>query len=162
MDTMLLFNDVFSARKEVELERCLSTALLPMERLLGQTRAESLRTLNDLADVRLRRFDHIATEQLPALTAELDLDAGALAELDRYVDALRAWLAAVHHWHHAGDRFSTWTTPGPDLGHVRHPPHGNPGARTLRHSLTTPTINAHTSTPHNSPPAQPTSPPEAP
>ncbi|WP_187437838.1 terpene synthase family protein [Actinomadura decatromicini] len=136
MDAMLLFNDVFSARKEVELERCLSTATLPLERLLGQTRAESLRTLNDLAGVRLRRFDHIATERLPALTAKLGLDADSRRTLDRYVDALRSWLAAVHHWHHAGDRYSTRTTPRPTLGTSASRPTAVQAARTLRRTLT--------------------------
>ncbi|MFC4054393.1 hypothetical protein ACFOY4_32270 [Actinomadura syzygii] len=135
MDAMLLFNDVFSARKEVELERCLSTATLPLERLLGQTRAESLRTLNDLAGVRLRRFDHIATERLPALTAKLGLDADSRGDLDRYVDALRSWLAAVHHWHHAGDRFSTRTTPRPTLGTSASRPTAVQAARALRNTL---------------------------
>ncbi|TYB49137.1 hypothetical protein FXF69_08395 [Actinomadura chibensis] len=136
MDAMHLLNDVFSVRKEVEVERCLSTATLPLERLLGQTRAESLRTLNHLAGVRLRRFDQIATERLPALTAKLGLDADACRTLDRYVDALRAWLAAIHHWHHAGDRFSTRTAPHPALGTST--PHPTPvqAPRAFRNTLT--------------------------
>jgi germacradienol/geosmin synthase len=109
------WNDIFSYRKEIELEGEAGNSVLIVQRLLGCDLQEAENTVSALLDIRMRRFERTAAEGLPALMSEFGLDAHGRELLERYVQDLRAWMAGDLAWslqtgRHA-DRGST--PPGP-------------------------------------------------
>lgn len=98
-------NDIFSYQKEIEYEGELHNCVLVLQTFLGISREEAVAAVNDLMTSRMRQFEYVLAEDLPALVADLDLDAEARAALDTYVEGLKDWMAGILDWHILSRRY---------------------------------------------------------
>ncbi|HYQ67073.1 terpene synthase family protein [Actinophytocola sp.] len=101
-DCACLLNDMFSYRKEIELEGEVHNAVLVVRNFLGCTQDRAFEVVNDLLTARMRQFEHVIERELPTLVTDLSLDAAALG---RYVQELRDWMAGTLHWHRECHRY---------------------------------------------------------
>ncbi len=97
MDYAALVNDVYSYRKEIEFEGELHNAVLVVRNFLGVGTDQAFEVVADLITSRMRQFEHVLAEELPALLDELDGE--ARAGLLAYVDDFKDWTAGILHWH---------------------------------------------------------------
>jgi germacradienol/geosmin synthase len=98
-DFACLTNDIFSYRKEIEVEGELNNAVLVLQQFLDCDAQCGMDVANKLGISRLRQFDHIVATDLPILFDDLDLDTTTRARLEGYVEGLRDWMAGVLNWH---------------------------------------------------------------
>jgi germacradienol/geosmin synthase len=75
----------------------------------------------DLMTSRMKQFEHVLAEELPALLAELD--APGRTALEAYVGGLEDWMAGILHWHEGCHRYedSALRYPAPPGGVSRLP-----------------------------------------
>jgi germacradienol/geosmin synthase len=104
-DYACLTNDVFSYRKEIEVEGELHNAALVMQHVLDCDAQCGINVVNDLMTSRMRQFEHIVATELPALFDELDLDMATRQKLQAYVDGLQDWMAGILNWHRETGRY---------------------------------------------------------
>jgi germacradienol/geosmin synthase len=104
-DYACLTNDIFSYRKETEFEGELNNGVLVVERFLDCEAQRAIGIVNDLMTSRMRQFQRIVAGELPALSDDFKLDAGARERLDRYVEGLQNWMAGVLEWHVSCGRY---------------------------------------------------------
>jgi germacradienol/geosmin synthase len=104
-DYLVLMNDLFSYRKEVQHEGEPNNGILVVQHFLGIGQAEATDVIVDLMTSRMREFEHIVANELPVLYDHHDLDDAARGELDGYVQGLKDWLAGVLIWHQETDRY---------------------------------------------------------
>src|SRR5690606_1174946 len=93
-----LRNDIASFRKEMEEEAEVNNGVLVAQRFFGTTAQQGADVLAAAADARLREFDRAARHDVPALCTELGLGGDARSRVDRYIGALRLWLAGHREW----------------------------------------------------------------
>lgn len=103
-------NDIFSYQKEIEYEGELHNCVLVIQTFLELSRERAVLVVRDLMTSRMQQFEHILAEDLPALVADLALDAEARAALDAYVEGLKDWMAGILDWHILSRRY-----PEPEL-----------------------------------------------
>ncbi|GAA4544005.1 terpene synthase family protein [Amycolatopsis samaneae] len=94
-----LLNDVISYQKEIQFEGEVNNAVLVVETFLDTPKERAFDVVTDLADARLREFEHAASVELPALVEAYDLDEDTRRLLDEHVGSLKHYLAGCHHWH---------------------------------------------------------------
>ncbi|MEA2503908.1 MAG: germacradienol/geosmin synthase [Actinomycetota bacterium] len=104
-DCGCLVNDIFSYRKEIEVEGELHNAVLVMQNFLGLDAQRASEVVADLIASRVRQFEHIVATELPGLYDELDLDEATRAVLRGYVEGLQDWMAGILRWHQASTRY---------------------------------------------------------
>jgi germacradienol/geosmin synthase len=104
-DCACLINDIFSYRKEIEVEGELHNAVLVMQNFLGVDAQIASQVVADLIASRVRQFEHIVATELPGLYDELDLDEATRAVLKGYVEGLQDWMAGILRWHQASTRY---------------------------------------------------------
>jgi germacradienol/geosmin synthase len=121
MDYAVLLNDVFSYRKEIEFEGELHNAVLVVRSFLGVDTDRAFEIVVDLMTSRMKQFEHVLAEELPALLAELD--APGRTALEAYVGGLEDWMAGILHWHEGCHRYedSALRYPAPPGGVSRLP-----------------------------------------
>jgi germacradienol/geosmin synthase len=108
-DAACLLNDMFSYQKEIEFEGELHNAVLVVRNFLGCGQDRAFEIVNDLMTARMKQFEHVVEQELPAL----DLDADARTALAGYVDELRNWAAGILNWHRAIPRYKESYLRGP-------------------------------------------------
>ncbi|MGC0422092.1 terpene synthase family protein [Embleya sp. AB8] len=101
-----LLNDVFSYRKEIEVEGELHNMLLVVQNFFGCDFARALAVVDDLMTSRMREFERVVAGELPAMYDDLALSAAARAALDGYAAALGDWNAAILKWHQECKRYA--------------------------------------------------------
>jgi germacradienol/geosmin synthase len=99
-------NDLFSYQKEIEFEGELHNLVLVIENFLGVDRLAARDITAELMTARMREFEHIVANDLPAMFAELDLDEGVRATLTRHADDLKDWMAGILEWHRGCARYT--------------------------------------------------------
>ncbi|MGH3734774.1 MAG: terpene synthase family protein, partial [Micromonosporaceae bacterium] len=99
VDYACLLNDLFSYRKEIEYEGELHNAVLVVRNFLDCDTERALSVVTDLANARMRQFQHTVDVELPALYEDFGLDAGARTTLTRYATELQDWMAGILNWH---------------------------------------------------------------
>ncbi|GAB3170121.1 terpene synthase family protein [Myceligenerans halotolerans] len=104
-DACCLLNDLFSYQKEIEIEGELVNGVVVVEEYLGCSKDEAVAVVNDLMTSRIEQFELVAATEIPGLAAEFGLDEPARRGLDAYVEDLRNWVAAIHHWHAETSRY---------------------------------------------------------
>jgi germacradienol/geosmin synthase len=104
-DCGCLTNDLFSYRKEVEVEGELHNCVLVMQNFLGVHAHRGNEVVADLLASRVRQFEHIVATELPALFDELGLDVATREILQGYVIGLQEWMAGILRWHQASTRY---------------------------------------------------------
>jgi germacradienol/geosmin synthase len=101
-----LLNDVFSYRKEMQYEGEVHNGVLTVEHFFGCGAAAAAEVVNDLMTARMRQFERIAAEELPALCDRLEVAAEGRKSLAEYVGQLQDWMAAILHWHAQCERYT--------------------------------------------------------
>ena len=104
-DYACLANDIFSYRKEVELEGELNNAVLVIKNFLSCQWSEAVAIANDLMTSRLKQFEHVVATEIPAVVEEFQLGGGAKTALDGYIAQHRDWMAGVLKWHQLTRRY---------------------------------------------------------
>jgi germacradienol/geosmin synthase len=98
-DFACLTNDIFSYRKEVEVEGELHNGVLVIQSFLDCDAQRAIEVVNDLMTSRIRQFEHIVATELPALFDEVALEGTTRETLNGYVEGLQDWMAGVLNWH---------------------------------------------------------------
>ncbi|MFF8289618.1 germacradienol/geosmin synthase [Streptomyces sp. NPDC016309] len=98
-DYAALLNDLFSYRKEIEVEGEVHNGVLVVRSFFDCDYPAGVRIVDDLMRGRLRQFEHIKSIELPLLGERLGLDGTGRAALAAYVRELEDWLAGILHWH---------------------------------------------------------------
>ena len=101
-----MINDVFSYRKEIEIEGELHNLLLVTQNFFGCDFPQALVIVNDLMTSRMREFERVVGGDLPTMYDDLGLDADARTALDGYAAALGDWNAAILKWHQECVRYA--------------------------------------------------------
>lgn len=106
-----LRNDIISYRKEVGSETGINNGVVVVRNFLGCEPQQAVDVVNGLADARVRQFEHVATERIPGLVEQIGPSPRSGERLERFVDALRHWLAGDLHWSMRTGRYDTTRTP---------------------------------------------------
>jgi germacradienol/geosmin synthase len=101
-----LLNDVFSYRKEMQYEGEVHNGVLAVKHFFGCGDAAAAEVVNDLMTARMRQFERVAADELPALCDHHDVGPQGRKSLDEYVVQLQDWMAAILHWHAQCDRYT--------------------------------------------------------
>ncbi len=104
-DYSALTNDLFSYRKEIEIEGEIHNCVLVIQTFLNCSAQRALDIVNDLMAARLRQFERIVTLELPALSEDFKLNSHQRDRLHQYVTSLQDWMAGVLKWHEMCSRY---------------------------------------------------------
>ncbi|MFI6284744.1 germacradienol/geosmin synthase [Streptomyces sp. NPDC051018] len=104
-DWACLLNDLFSYRKEIEVEGEVHNGVLVVEKFFDCDYPSAVRIVDDLMRGRLRQFRHVKEHELPLLREDFGLDAAESAALDAYVREMEDWLAGILNWHRKARRY---------------------------------------------------------
>ena len=88
-----------------EFEGELHNAVLVVRTFLDIDTDRAFAVVVDLITSRMRQFEHVLAEELPALVEDFGLDEKGRAALDAYVTELKDWMAGIVHWHEACSRY---------------------------------------------------------
>jgi germacradienol/geosmin synthase len=146
-------NDLFSYQKEVQFEGDLHNMVVVVEQFLGVDRWTATRVVADLMAARMRQFELLVADGLPALFEQQGLDAAARAALLRQSLLLRDYMAGVLAWHRATARYTDTELRATYLGFLLGPtglgtdaasaPHTGRTAPRAEATLTGPEARAH-------------------
>lgn len=112
-DYATMLNDVFSYQKEIQFEGEVHNAVLVVQDFLDCDQFRGVEVVNDLMTTRMLQFEHIVAEQLPQLSADLQLDEAARAGVEHYVAGIRNWLSGIRNWHEGCHRYAEEDLTGP-------------------------------------------------
>jgi germacradienol/geosmin synthase len=98
-------NDLFSYQKEIEFDGDMHNLVLVVENFLDVDRLRAAGIVADLMAARMRQFEHLATNDLPALLDELDLEGPVGARLAKHADSLKDWMSGILQWHRHSARY---------------------------------------------------------
>src|SRR5216683_3744421 len=99
-------NDLFSYQKEIEFEGEVHNLVLVVENFLDVDRWKARDIVADLMTARMRQFEHIIANDLPALFDEYELDEPARTILTGYADHLKEWMSGILEWHRTCARYT--------------------------------------------------------
>ncbi|MEJ2854112.1 MULTISPECIES: terpene synthase family protein [unclassified Saccharothrix] len=99
VDYATIMNDLYSYRKEIQYEGELHNLVLVVRSFLDVDTERAFAIAADVANQRLRQFQHSVEHELPALFTEFDLDADARGALKAYTRELQDWMSGILNWH---------------------------------------------------------------
>ncbi|MCU1679829.1 MAG: putative terpene cyclase [Amycolatopsis sp.] len=99
-------NDLFSYQKEIEFEGEIHNLVLVVENFLDVDRWKARDVVADLMTARMRQFEHIIANDLPALFEEFALDEPVRRILIRHADDLKEWMSGILEWHRRCVRYT--------------------------------------------------------
>ncbi|MEU6404846.1 germacradienol/geosmin synthase Cyc2 [Streptomyces sp. NPDC046985] len=105
VDYACLLNDVFSYQKEIEYEGEIHNAILVVQHFFGIDYPAALSVVQDLANQRMRQFEHVVAHELPLVCDDFELSQEARAIMEAYVRDLQNWMSGILHWHRSVDRY---------------------------------------------------------
>ncbi|MFD0890221.1 germacradienol/geosmin synthase, partial [Streptosporangium algeriense] len=120
-------NDLFSYQKEIEFEGEVHNMVLVVENFLQVDRLTARNVVADLMTARMRQFEHIVTEDLPAMFEEFELGDEVRGVLTRHADGLKDWMSGILEWHRRCARYTE--------AELRRHHHGSVPAATLSRLL---------------------------
>ncbi|MFC6931259.1 hypothetical protein ACFQHO_13585 [Actinomadura yumaensis] len=144
-DIVGLHNDLVSYEKETAAEGELNNGVVAVRHFLGCDARRAAGIVADLVGARIRQFERVVHDDLPALADEHDLGPAARERIDRYVQGLRSWMAGETHWAAKSGRYHpprSATPPAPPpaaSAPARRVPDGRPFGGALRRVLDGPT-----------------------
>ncbi|MFH8572605.1 hypothetical protein [Streptomyces sp. NPDC017993] len=103
-DVPLLCNDVYAVHKE-EPRGDVDNAVLVVQRERNLSRGEALDHVHGLAMSHIETFSALE-RQLPGVCSTLSLSDEDRNAVDRYVDAMKAWMRGYHQWETETHRYS--------------------------------------------------------
>ncbi|MBK1788534.1 terpene synthase family protein [Prauserella cavernicola] len=92
-------NDLYSYQKEVEFEGEVHNMVLVVEKFLNTDRIRARDLVAHLMEQRMRQFETLVAEGLPALFAEHDVDEPVREILTRHAHGLKDWMSGILEWH---------------------------------------------------------------
>jgi germacradienol/geosmin synthase len=98
-------NDLHSYQKEIEFEGEVHNLVLVVENFFDVDRLTARDVVADLMAERMRQFEHLVADDLPALYDELDLGTEARGALTRYAEGLKDWMSGILEWHRKCARY---------------------------------------------------------
>ncbi|MYW02513.1 germacradienol/geosmin synthase [Streptomyces sp. SID3343] len=98
-DYACMMNDVFSYRKEIEVEGEIHNLVYVVQNFFDCDFTQALAIVNDLMTTRMHEFERVVATELPAMYDDLELDGPSRTTLDGYAAALGDWMAAILKWH---------------------------------------------------------------
>ncbi len=98
-------NDLFSYQKEIEFEGELHNMVLVVENFLDVDRVTARAIVVDLMNERMRQFEHILANGLPAMLAMIG-DPEVSRVLERHAAMLKDWMAGIMEWHRRCARYT--------------------------------------------------------
>ncbi|MFI6207785.1 germacradienol/geosmin synthase Cyc2 [Streptomyces sp. NPDC051041] len=104
-DFLMLANDLVSYQKEIEYEGEFHNGVLVVQNFFRCDYPTAAGIVADLANQRMRQFEHVYAHELPVVQRDLALSERERAAVERYVEELRNWIAGVLHWHLTVDRY---------------------------------------------------------
>ena len=104
-DWACLLNDLYSYQKEIQFEGDVHNAVLVAQDFFDCDRDHALQLVSTLMTARLDQFRHAADVEIPALADALRLPPATRTALERHVQELRDWMAAIRNWHQATGRY---------------------------------------------------------
>jgi germacradienol/geosmin synthase len=113
-DYAIFTNDLFSYQKEIEFEGEFHNFVFVVENFLGVDRRQAAQVVARLMETRMRQFEHIVADELPALCDDLGLDESARSRLGQYADGLKDWMSGILEWHRRCVRYTE-----PELRRIR-------------------------------------------
>ncbi len=105
-DYACFVNDLFSYQKEIEFEGELHNIVLVVERFLDVDRWQARDLVAKLMTERMRQFERIVAQDLPAMIADLGLDEETGAVLLAHANRLGDWMAGILEWHRRCRRYT--------------------------------------------------------
>ena len=105
-DNVGLRNDIFSYRKEIDIEGEVNNGVLVIQDFLDCDLQHAVEIANHITTSRLRQFERVTTTELPGLFDELDLDTSSREEILGYVRSLETWLAGDLQWYSQTRRYT--------------------------------------------------------
>ncbi|WP_326821236.1 family 2 encapsulin nanocompartment cargo protein terpene cyclase [Streptosporangium sp. NBC_01756] len=99
-------NDLFSYQKEIEFEGEVHNLVLVVENFLEVDRWKARDIVADLMAARMRQFEHIVANDLPALFEDFALDGPVREILTRHADDLKEWMSGILEWHRRCARYT--------------------------------------------------------
>src|ERR1022692_1571728 len=99
-------NDLFSYQKEIEFEGELHNLVLVVENFLDVDRRKARDIVADLMATRVQQFEHIVTNDMPAMFDEFDLDEPVRTTLLNHADGLKDWMSGILEWHRRCVRYT--------------------------------------------------------
>ncbi len=102
-DYCCIVNDVVSYRKEIEFEGELNNLVLVTRHFLGCGPQQAMDIAGDLAASRMRQFEHVVADELPALLDELPT--GGRDAVNTHVGRLQDWMSGLLRWHLEARRY---------------------------------------------------------
>ncbi|MFJ2029188.1 family 2 encapsulin nanocompartment cargo protein terpene cyclase [Streptosporangium sp. NPDC087985] len=99
-------NDLFSYQKEIEFEGEVHNLVLVVENFLNVDRWKARDVVADLMTTRMRQFEHILANDLPALFDDFALDEPVRRILTRHADDLKEWMSGILEWHRRCVRYT--------------------------------------------------------
>jgi germacradienol/geosmin synthase len=104
-DSACLVNDMFSYKKEIEYEGEVHNAVLVVRNFLGCTQERAFEVVNNLLTARVKQFEHVIDQEIPALITDLSLSPTAQTALTSHIQGLKDWLTGILHWHSECHRY---------------------------------------------------------
>ena len=98
-------NDLFSYQKEVQFEGEPHNLVVVVEHFLDVDRWAAAGVVANLMTERMKQFERLIVDGLPALFEQYSLDPSARAALTRQTSLLRDYVAGVLAWHRATVRY---------------------------------------------------------
>jgi hypothetical protein len=104
LDVVILVNEVCSVEKE-QARQDVHNLVLIVEQSNRCDRPEAIEVLMAMAGLRISRFVRLERE-IPALCEALALPAQSSSVLERYADAMRAWMRGNYDWERRSGRYA--------------------------------------------------------
>lgn len=101
-----LRNDIYSYTKEIQREGGVLNGVHIVQRFLDCDLEHAVTVLNDLVSARIRQFERVIAEDLPALSDDLGLPESARDSLTAWVTSLCAYLPGELRWHCSTGRYT--------------------------------------------------------
>ncbi|MFK0730093.1 MAG: germacradienol/geosmin synthase [Gloeotrichia echinulata HAB0833] len=98
-DVVVLNNDIISYQREMESTGLVSNGVLVTQHFLDCDVAQAVEIVNNLMTARVREFEHIVANELPALCNDFNLDTITQEKLFGYVEQLQFIMSGLIKWH---------------------------------------------------------------
>ncbi len=98
-DVVGLANDIVSYQKEMESEGVLFNGVLVTQHFLDCDLAQAVEIVNNLITARVREFEHIVANELPALCNDFNLDTITQEKLFGYFEQLQFMMSGLLKWY---------------------------------------------------------------
>ncbi|WP_158846566.1 terpene synthase family protein [Saccharothrix deserti] len=99
IDYATILNDLYSYRKEIQYEGEVHNMVLVVRNFLDVDLERAYAITTDLANARLKQFQHSVAVELPTLFEEFDLEPETRAALTAHAAELEDWMAGILNWH---------------------------------------------------------------